>query len=92
MEQAYSVGTTNRYALFIDEEDDPGDVITPVSNKQEKEIGLTGKSGKDTSKLSKNVKGKENKEKSTPKQNKVVVLENVNKSEFVGPWELAAYL
>lgn len=83
MEQAYSVGTTNRYALFIDDEDDPGDVFTPVSNKQEKEIGLTGKGGKDTPKQSKNVKGKENKEKSTQKQNKVVVLENVNKSEFV---------
>lgn len=83
MEQSYSVGTTNRYALLGDEEDDPGDVIAPVSNKQEKELGPTKlKSSKEVSKQSKNVKGKENKEKTSQKQNKVVVLENVNKSKF----------
>ena len=28
MESLYSVGTTNRYALFIDEDDDPGDKMS----------------------------------------------------------------
>lgn len=79
MEQAYSVGTSNRYAVFMDEEDDPGDVISPP----EKDVSLTktSKSGKDVPKQSKNAKGKENKDKTTQKQNKVVVLENVNKCE-----------
>ena len=84
MEQSYSVGTTNRYAMFIGEEDDPGDVIIPVSNKSKKETAVvtrTTKVTKELSKQTKNVKGKENKEKTTLKQNKVVVLENVNKSE-----------
>lgn len=83
MEQSYSVGTTNRYALFIDEEDDPGDVIAPVTSKQEKEVNPTKvvKGSKDISKQTKNAKGKENKEKIVQKQNKVVVLENVNKSK-----------
>ncbi len=86
MEQSYSVGTTNRYAMFIDEEDDPGDVVNPTSNKQEKEETLTKpvKGGKDISKQAKQtknaIKGKENKEKAVQKQNKVI-LENVNKSE-----------
>lgn len=80
MEQAYSVGTTNRYAMFIDEEDDPGDVINPASNKQEKEVTVTKpvKGGKDTSKQTKNaIKGKENKEKAVQKKNEVI-LDNVN--------------
>lgn len=86
MEQSYSVGTTNRYAMLFDEEDDPGDVISPASNKQEKE-GTTKpvKGGKELSKQTKQakntVKGKENKEKTAQKQNKVVVLESVNKSK-----------
>lgn len=84
MEQSYSVGTTNRYAMFIDDEDDPGDVVSPVSNKQEDTFLIKPvKGGKDNSKQSKNSKGKENKEKVTQKQNKVVILENVNKSKFV---------
>ena len=87
MEQLYSVGTTNRYAMLVDDEDDPGDVITPTSNKQEKDVTLTkttGKGGKDTSKQTKNgVKGgKETKEKTAQKQNKVI-LENVNKSKLI---------
>jgi hypothetical protein len=85
MEQSYSVGTTNRYALFIDEEDDPGDVIAPVSSKPEKELGpgtTKLKTSKDVSKQAKIMKGKENKEKAAQKQNKVVVLENVNKSKL----------
>lgn len=84
MEQSYSVGTTNRYALFIDEEDDPGDVIAPVSSKPDKDITLAKpvKGTKDSLKSSKNAKGKENKDKVAPKQNKVVVLENVNKSRL----------
>lgn len=80
MEQLYSIGTTNRYAMFIGDEDDPGDVIIP--SKSDKEISTStkpAKIGKDTSKQSKNVKGKDNKEKVAEK-NKVVVLENTNKS------------
>lgn len=82
MEQSYSVGTTNRYALFIDEEDDPGDIISPASsNKTDKEVGNTKlKTGKDVSKQAKNMKAKENKEKAAQKQSKV--MDNANKSEF----------
>ena len=36
MESLYSVGTTNRYALFIDEDDDPGDITVPVTNRLDK--------------------------------------------------------
>lgn len=88
MEQSYSVGTTNRYAMLVDEEDDPGDIISPTSNKQEREESLSKpvKGGKDISKQNKQaknaLKGKENKEKSVQKQNKVVILDNVNKSEL----------
>lgn len=90
MEQSYSVGTTNRYALLGDGEDDPVDIIAPVSSKQGKELGPTKlKSTKEVSKQTKSIKGKENKEKAVPKQNKVVVLENVNKSKFAS---LSSYI
>lgn len=65
----------------MDEEDNPGDVISPP----EKETPLTkpSKVSKETTKQTKNVKGKENKDKVAQKQNKVV-LENVNKSKLAG--------
>lgn len=76
----YSVGTSNRYAAFMDDEDDPGDIISPP----EKETPTTKTSKvKETGKQIKSSKGKENKDKAAQKQNKVVVLENVNKSEFL---------
>ena len=80
MEQLYSVGTSNRYAAFMNDEEDPGDVINPP----EKEVSTTktSKGVKETSKQAKNAKGKENKEKATQKQNKAAP-ENVNKSEFL---------
>ncbi len=34
MEAEYSVGLTNRFSFFIDDEDDPGDVIMPVRPDQ----------------------------------------------------------
>ena len=39
MEDVYSVSTNNRFALFMDDEDDPGDAIassTKVTDKSEK--------------------------------------------------------
>ncbi len=80
MEQAYSVGTTNRYALFIDEEDDPGDVIIPKSEPDP--VTKVNKGNKDNSKLTKNANGKENKEKNNAQKQNKVVLENANRSKF----------
>ena len=82
MEQSYSVGTTNRYALFIDEEDDPGDIISPAGKPDKDVVTTKLKTTKDVSKQTKNMKVKENKEKTAQKQSKVVVLDNANKSEL----------
>ena len=85
MEQLYSIGTTNRYAMFIDEEDDPGDVILPVSAKTAKETTVTKINKSDTrensktNKLAKGKDGKENKDKPSTKQSKTT--ENINKSK-----------
>ena len=80
MEQLYSIGTTNRYAMFIDDEDDPGDVIVPPSKEPPHPVTKTTKSdsAKENTKSSKVAKGKENKEK-PQKQNKV--SDNANKSK-----------
>lgn len=87
MEQSYSVGTTNRYAMLIDDDDDPGDVILPLTSKSDK--NSTTSNAKSSSKVSKEIpkqgkvtKAKENKEKAAQRQNKAVVLENVNKCAF----------
>ncbi len=79
MEQLYSIGTTNRYAMLIDDDEDPGDVI--VTSGKEPTVTKSNKSDttKETSKTSKVAKGKENKDKSQ-KQNKAV--DNANKSEY----------
>ena len=76
MEQLYSIGTTNRYAMLGDDEDDPGEVI--MSPGKEPTSAKTTKSEpvKENTKISKVPKGKENRDKSQ-KQNKVV--DNVNK-------------
>ena len=36
MDETYSVSTNNRFALFMDEEDDPGDVVLQESKLPEK--------------------------------------------------------
>ena len=53
MEQKYTIPTTNRYALFLD---DPGDVMMTLSAKPEKHATSKEEGGKDT-------KGKENENK-----------------------------
>ena len=37
--ETYSVSTNNRFALFVDEEDDPGDLIVPGEGKERAEKG-----------------------------------------------------
>ena len=78
MEQIYSVGTTNRYALFLGEEDDPGDVILSESVKPEKDATTKGPKGKENNKqLTKASKAKENKEKlAKEQQSKKTAIEN----------------
>lgn len=82
MEQLYSIGTTNRYAIFIDEEDDPGDVILPVSADKTivaKTTKPDSRENSKTTKLAKGKDGKENKDKPSSKQNKTT--DNINKSK-----------
>ena len=83
MEQEYSVGTTNRYAIFLDEEDDPGDVVVPSSAKPEKDA--SGKNSKEkggSKQQGKGTKGKENKERiAKEQQSKKAAIENAAKGE-----------
>lgn len=84
MESLYSVGTTNRYALFIDEDDDPGDITVPVTNRLDKSDKEKKKAEKPTVKG----KGKENKEKGQKVQlqaGKKVPVESSNKRKFSWP-------
>ena len=81
MESIYSVGTTNRYALFIDDEDDPGDITVPVTNRLDK----SEKEKKKAEKPLPKGKGKENKDKGQKAQQqtgKKVAVESSNKREF----------
>ena len=83
MESLYSVGTTNRYALFIDEDDDPGDITVPVTNRLDK----SDKEKKKAEKPPVKGKGKENKEKAQKAQlqaGKKVAVESSNKRKFSG--------
>ena len=77
MEAKYSVGVTNRYALFLGEEDDPGDNILPSSNRPEKP---ESKDSKKKEKVVK-VKSKEVKERG---QQKVTVDGGNIKREWLG--------
>ena len=83
MEQEYSVGTTNRYAMFLGEEDDPGDVIVTPSAKPEKDA--SAKSSKEkggTKQQGKGTKGKENKERiAKEQQSKKAAIENAAKGK-----------
>lgn len=83
MEQEYSVGTTNRYALFLGEEDDPGDVVIPSSVKPEKDV--SGKNSKEkggSKQQGKGTKGKENKERiAKEQQSKKAAIENAAKGQ-----------
>ena len=83
MEQEYSVGTTNRYALFLDEEDDPGDVVVSSTVKPEKDASGKGTKEKGGSKQqSKGTKGKENKERiAKEQQSKKAAIENAAKGK-----------
>ena len=74
MEAKYSVGVTNRYALFLGEEDDPGDTILPPSIRPEKS------EGKETKKKEKvvKVKGKEFKDRGQQQAGKKVVVDGGN--------------
>ena len=84
MEQEYSVGTTNRYAIFLGEEDDPGDVIVTSSAKPEKDASGKGAKEKGGSKQQgKGTKGKENKERiAKEQQSKKAAIENAGKGEY----------
>lgn len=80
MESIYSVGTTNRYALFIGDEDDPGDITVPVTNRLDK----SEKEKKKAEKQAPKGKGKENKDKGQKAQQqagKKVTVESSNKRE-----------
>jgi hypothetical protein len=83
MEQEYSVGTTNRYAMFLDEEDDPGDVVVSSSAKPEKDASSKGTKEKGGSKpQGKGTKGKENKERiAKEQQSKKAAIENAAKGK-----------
>ena len=90
MEQEYSVGTTNRYAMFLDEEDDPGDVVLTSSAKPEKDASGKGTKEKGGSKQQgKGTKGKENKERiAKEQQSKKAAIESAAKGKRVhaGEW------
>ena len=77
MESIYSVGVTNRYAMFQDDEDDPGDVVLTPSSRAEP------KTEKDKKKAEKAVKGKgkEAKEKAQQLSGKKVAADSSNKRE-----------
>jgi len=79
MEQLYSIGTTNRYAMLGDDEDDPGEVILPPGKEPTNAKTAKSEPVKENTKTSKPAKGKENRDKSL-KQNKVV--DNANKGRF----------
>lgn len=75
--ESYSVNVNNRFALFLDDEDDPGDVIIAPAKKEEPaKITKTSKQ-----QAGKGVKGKENKDKTSQQANKKPA-ENGNKSKF----------
>lgn len=63
MEDTYSVATNNRFALFMDDEDDPGDEVLQESRLPDKAT-VTGKS-KTESNESKSDKSPKNKKKDT---------------------------
>lgn len=73
---SYSVNVNNRFALFLDDEDDPGDVIMPAPVKKEESTKILKQP------VGKGVKGKENKDKISQQANKKPV-ENGNKSKFL---------
>ena len=85
MTSEYSVGTTNRYAFFLDDEDDPGDTILPASSRPEKSdkdatTTAAGSKAKKADKAAPKGKGKENKEKLQQQLNaKKATLEAVSK-------------
>lgn len=76
MEQVYSVGVTNRYALFLDDEDDPGDVVLAPSVKPDR----SDKDKKKPLEKAPKGKGKENKDK-IQQASKKAAVESSGKSE-----------
>ncbi len=75
--ESFSVNVNNRFALFLDDEDDPGDVIMPAPVKKEESTKSTKISKQP---VGKGVKGKENKDKISQQANKKPA-ENGNKSK-----------
>lgn len=63
--ETYSVSTNNRFALFVDEEDDPGDLILPGEGKERAEKGDKDKKRTDA-KPGKASKAREAKDKGQP--------------------------
>ena len=69
MDETYSVSTNNRFALFMDEEDDPGDVVLQESKLPEKSPKKV-EAAPIQKKTEKVAKIKETKEKPLGQQNK----------------------
>ena len=76
MDPVYNVGVSNRFALFQDEEDDPGDVILAASTRPEK----SDKDGKKAKAVK--GKGKETSQKAQQLAGKKAVVETPN-SEYL---------
>lgn len=72
------MNVNNRFALFLDEDDDPGDVIIATPVKKEESTKTTKISKQQAVK---GVKGKENKDKTSQQANKKPT-ENGNRSKF----------
>ena len=51
MEGSYSVSTNNRFAFFMDEEDDPGDMVIQTDSKSPKTITEVSPVQKNTEKV-----------------------------------------
>ena len=77
----YSVGTNNRFAFFIDNEDDPGDVPPALTTKKEESTKSAKTKGTSKQQGTKGVKGKENKDKALQQANKKAT-ENGTKREL----------
>lgn len=73
------MNVNNRFALFLDEDDDPGDVIIAAPAKKEESTKTITKTSKQPA--GKGIKGKENKDKTSQQANKKPT-ENGNRSEF----------
>lgn len=86
MDAVYSVGTNNRFAFFIDNDDDPGDVIPTPSTKKEEATKSAKTKGTSKQQGTKGGKGKENKDKVLQQVNKKVT-ENGTKRESL-PFQL----